>query len=193
MIWITLEPFMIEFVDALALKHTRARVADGAVPTNGMALDFATRLVYGRNGYRAEAAARCYFGLSVPWSICSAQAGLADFAGFIDAKWIGREHHRLCITPQCVTERAFLLVCGAQHPRYRILGWCWGHEAKVDRYWGDPGTGRPAWWISQDDVILKPPDALRDLALTAAGAGRGRPSPAAGAADSPLGADRTRA
>jgi hypothetical protein len=164
---VTLSDSQIKFVDDINLEHTNRRMAAGSTPTNGGTLDYETRLCLGRNGYRAEAAARLFFGKTVAWSIRAEETGLPDFAGFIDAKGRRKSHHRLCVTPDCPTERAFLLVCGADHPRYRIVGWCWGHEAKQDRYWGDPGTGRPAWWVPEDDAIIKDPRELRRMALGA--------------------------
>lgn len=153
---------MIKFVDDLNLEHTNRRVAAGSIPTNGGTLDYETRLSLGRDGYRAEAAARLFFGRDIEWTIKAKVTRLPDFAGFIDAKGRTKTHHKLCITPDCSKDRAFLLVCGAKHPHYRIVGWCWGHEAMQEEYWGDPGTGRPAWWIPEGDRIMKPPVELLD-------------------------------
>jgi hypothetical protein len=159
-LWFTLEPQHIKYVDDIAEDHARRRVDAGSIPTNGQAPDYDTRLFAGRNGYRAEAAVRLWLGTTVRWTINNKFPGGPDFSDFIDVKNRMRQHHRLTITPECPSGYAYLLVCGEQHPRYRIVGWCWGHEAKQDCYWSDPGTGRPAWWVTENDPIMKPPDEL---------------------------------
>lgn len=157
-IWITLEQRHIDFVDRLAHLHTSRR--HGMKSNTSVPRDFETRLQSTIEGYRAEAAGRLWFGPKVHWSILDREPGSADFAGFVDAKNRTQEHHRLPITPDCPTEYAYLLVCGTHHPRYRIVAWCWGEEAKVDRLWDDPGTGRPAWWVKEGDPIMKDPMEL---------------------------------
>ena len=174
MIWITLEDEHIKFADDLAREHSQARERDGSVPLNGQPNDQSLILAERMSGYRAEAAVRLWIGTGVLWTIKSKVFGLPDFGGFIDVKTRKREHHRLTITPKCPSERAYLLVCATHHPRYRIVKWCWGHEAKQDRLWDDPGTGRPAWWVTEDDPIMKDPDELLALALSASEPDRGQ-------------------
>jgi hypothetical protein len=142
------------------MKHTKARVSGGSRTANGQPTDFERRFRDTRNGYRAEAAVRLWAGRDVQWTLISDATGHPDFAGFIDVKARQKTHHKLPINNECKPERAYLLVCGARHPEYRIVGWCWGHEAMVDDYWSDPGTGRPAWWVGEEDAILKSPDEL---------------------------------
>jgi len=157
---------MIEWVDKIADEQTRLALAVGA---DGEGRDDATRLQRGREGYRAEMAVRRYFGRAVPWHIkrpLVTNKPKPDFSDFIDVKGRTNKSHRLGVQRKVwCADFAYLLVCGADHPRYRIVSWCWGHELATDDRWSDPGTGRPQWWVCENDPIMKPPAALLRLAV----------------------------
>jgi hypothetical protein len=54
----------------------------------------------------------------------------------------------------------YVLVTG-EAPEYDIKGFMPGHIVKQDKYFSNPGNGRPdAWWVPQSD--LKPIEFLKD-------------------------------
>jgi hypothetical protein len=92
---------------------------------------------------------------------------LPDFSDFIEVKRRGQEHHRMYVKRwHWHADRAYLLVCGAQHPRYRIVGWCWGKELATPNRWEKVREDRePCWYVGEHDPIMKSPNILRDMAL----------------------------
>ena len=161
-LWFTLPQDMIDYVDAHARRLTN--VATDA--DDGYTRSDAIKFEYSRRGFRGEAAARLYFTRAVRWSLLDGDASAPDFSDFIDVKCRGEVRHKMPVRRKVwFPERAYLLVCGAQHPRYRIVKWCWGHELATPDRWYDPNTGRPAWWVHEDDPIMKPPEVLKEMAL----------------------------
>jgi hypothetical protein len=170
-IWITLEPQHIEFADAIAARQIaqiKEAVLRYGVDQDGR--DMETQERHKRNGLRAEAAARLFFGRQIPWTIlCQPMAGSTrhkvDFSDFIDVKRRTRATYPLQISTRTMNpDHAYLLVCGELHPRYRIVGWCWGREVTTPDHWDKFGNS-PAWYVKEDDPIMKHPAELRALAL----------------------------
>jgi hypothetical protein len=167
-IWFTLTPEMIDYVDRIAEKR-RKIAADVGADNEGRSPENIWR--HKRDGYRAEAAARLFFGTTVPWSINQSVTDGSqriDFSDFIDVKHRPKSDRDLLIRPEknFRRENAYLLVCGEKHPDYRIVGWCWGHEAATEDRLGSPDPRRPpAWLVKERDPIMKSPYLLRDLAL----------------------------
>lgn len=54
---------------------------------------------------------------------------------------------------------AFILVTGSGN-EYEIKGWQWGRVCKDPKYWTDPGTGRPNYFVPQAE--LRPFGELKD-------------------------------
>ena len=167
-IWITLTQDQINWIDKKALA--RQAVADAvAVNMEGRAAE--VRWLNKRDGYRAEAAVRLFFGTTIPWSILD-PVGVTgpkiDFSDFIDVKNRMKTQHRLVVNQATYhPQHAYLLVCGTHHPRYRIVGWCWGHEIGTDdRFERGRPDREPSWWMKEDDPLMKDPFLLRDLALS---------------------------
>ena len=172
-IWIALEQHHIDYVDRIAEKRRQMAEAVGA---DNHGRDPETVWRNKRDGYRAEAAARLFFGMSVPWSInkpVHTGAQKIDFSNFIDVKLRTSQHHRLLIhqDDNFNSDFAYLLVCGALHPRYQIVGWCWGHEAATPDRLERPNPNHPllAWMVRERDPVMKSPYLLRDLALAKVG------------------------
>lgn len=87
----------------------------------------------------------------------------ADFEDWIDVKSRAQSHHRLIVQRTSIPQWAYVLACLADLPRVKLIGWCWGLEAMHMRNWSDPVNGRPAYFVSADDPVIKPMYALRDL------------------------------
>jgi len=168
-IWITLTQGMMDFVDPIAERQTLARIRSGARQGNGGPEGEASiplRVQQAKNGLRAEAIARRFFGTAVPWSIMSDQWGTPDFSDFIDVKSRMNPRYGMHIKPKNDPQRAYLMVCGVHHPRWRIVGWCWGHEARDKGEWMTFGeSGDPCWIVNEDNLIMQDPFVLREMAL----------------------------
>lgn len=66
------------------------------------------------------------------------------------------ENGHLIVRPEDNPTEKYVLVIGCM-PKYRIAGWCFGYEAKQDKFWRNPGNQpgkRFAYWVPQDQ--LKP-------------------------------------
>jgi hypothetical protein len=64
------------------------------------------------------------------------------------------DHGSLILHRDDPDDGAFLLVVG-RPPRFRIVGWCYGHEGKIDAYWSDP-TGKNRWAYFIPQGALRP-------------------------------------
>ena len=49
------------------------------------------------------------------------------------------------------SDAPFVLVTG-RVPLFDVVGWILGDDAKIDRFWKDPGTGRPAFFVPQKEL-----------------------------------------
>ena len=108
------------------------------------------------DGALAECAAYLHY-RPITWSAREMGLDKPDLGGFIDVKWRGHSDHKLIIQLKGHPEWAYLLVCGAAAPRYRIMGWVWGNEAMINR-WRWEGGHTPAYYIPGG--ILRSPASL---------------------------------
>jgi len=80
---------------------------------------------------------------------------LYDFdVGNFDVRTADAHHKRLILHPEDDDARNFWFVTGIMGS-YQIHGWILGKKGKLGKYWQDPGTGRPAFFV--------PKEALQDL------------------------------
>lgn len=76
----------------------------------------------------------------------------ATDVGRWEVKATARNNGRLLVPKaKLVMERAYILVTGIA-PNLMIRGWAWGAEVGQEKYWGDPGTGRPCFMMPQNDL-----------------------------------------
>jgi len=53
----------------------------------------------------------------------------------------------MIMRPKDSSEEIYILVAG-RTPKFTVIGWIYGFDAKRDEYWGIRGSGGdPAWWI----------------------------------------------
>jgi len=167
-LWVKLDQSHCDFVDPIAMRRLEISIDRGA---DDEGRPYEERVRSTIDGHRGEAATRIFFGTDIPWSINHLvvdgpfEAKL-DFSDFIDVKTRSKDYHTLMIDLRYwKPDIAYLLVCAAKHPHYRIIGWCWGHEAASDDRLKERRKGRPAYWVEASDPILKSPFDLRALAL----------------------------
>ena len=62
-----------------------------------------------------------------------------------------KESYRLILHPKDKDEAVFILLTG-KAPTFTAKGWIYGKKGKLEKYWTDPKTGRPAFFIPQKDL-----------------------------------------
>lgn len=157
--WVTLEKTHIEFANKIARMRRKNAVDNDWQPGNGAPDDREIAMAMDVLGARAEAAGKLYLN-PVKWHAFSLRADSPDLEDWIDVKGISESYHRLIIQPKKPEQWAYLLVDASQHPRYEIVGWCWGYEGKKQKYWDDPVGQRGGYFIDRNDPIMKPPKEL---------------------------------
>jgi hypothetical protein len=73
-------------------------------------------------------------------------------------------HHRrgsLILHSKDKDDSPFILVITADRPFYNLVGWNFGREGKLDKYWRDVGYGRPCYYLPQNSLL--PMDSLSKL------------------------------
>jgi hypothetical protein len=73
----------------------------------------------------------------------------ADVAGW-QVRWTRRPDGNLIVHP--TDHLPCVLVTGVM-PKYTIVGWIDADDAKREEWWGDKGTGRPAFWVPQAALV----------------------------------------
>jgi hypothetical protein len=92
--------------------------------------------------------------LGIYWT--GAERIRANDAGSFDVRYTPHPNGCLILHDED-PDRRFVLVIG-KYGVYRLAGWIDAVEGKVERFWGDKGHNRPAYWIPQDE--LHPMDTL---------------------------------
>lgn len=88
--------------------------------------------------------------------------GASDIAGRIEVKTRSRDEYELLVRPDDPDDSAFVLVVG-RAPRYRIVGWLYGREAKRPEWLAGHGGRPPAYFVPQAE--LHPFETLNDRSL----------------------------
>lgn len=175
--WIDMLKSDVNYADGVARKRQDWAERQEYGPTRGSTLDRSKQLLNNSVGARCEKASWLYLRLYTDicrliWNefIEGNPNGLADIDDFIEVKGRRKAWQELPVQPDPKTlkdprkgdrpDRAFLLVRAHMHPRYEIVGWCWGHEAHT-RPLIDPRGGTDlAHFINPGDSIFKPPALL---------------------------------
>lgn len=76
----------------------------------------------------------------------------APDVGELEVRASQREDARLIIHKDDHDDRQYWLVTG-KNGVYKIHGYMLGRDAKNQKYWTDPKTGRPAFFVPQSDLI----------------------------------------
>ena len=80
------------------------------------------------------------------------RAGEGD-VGSVQVRTSSRIDGDLILHPRDGDDDTWVLVVG-NPPDLYIVGWCWGRQGKLDRYWGDKArNGRPAFFVPQSVLI----------------------------------------
>jgi hypothetical protein len=154
---ITLKTLHIDYADRAANRRQRAAVERERHAKNGAPEDYSAALALHLRGTRTEAAGKLYLN-PVTWhAFKDSIHNLPDLEDWIDVKGVPYDRDSLIVQKDDPEHWAYLLVSAQNHPQYKIIGWCWGHEAKQKRFLFDPVGGREAHFVRQRYGILKPP------------------------------------
>lgn len=107
----------------------------------------------------------CTFGRTAHGTISSKiHGGCPDLDDFIDVKGRPEHWHDLIVQPDDPDDWAYLLVRAHEHPKYHIVGWCWGREGKTVRITDPRGLGGglpgPAHFVQETAPFMKSPGEL---------------------------------
>ncbi len=78
--------------------------------------------------------------------------------GDVDVRTASKDNYRLILHNEDPDDRVFWLLTGA-NGNYQIKGWIMGWQGKHEKYWTDPNTGRPAFFVPQS--ALNAPEKWR--------------------------------
>lgn len=70
----------------------------------------------------------------------------ADDVGPLQVRTAAQDHYRLILHESDPDDKNFVLVTG-RCPAYRLRGWIRCVDGKLSKYWEDPATGRPAFFV----------------------------------------------
>jgi hypothetical protein len=168
--WITLSEAEIVEADACGEQRRALSKALRLKSSNNAPMDDATALARDIWGARGEVAGRNYLA-PVKWKKFLTEdelrsgKKLPDLEDWIDVKACRQSHHCLMVQHDNPPDVAYLLICAAEHPHHRVVGWCWGHEAKQERFWEDKSRrNRWAFFVPRNDPILRSPlDLFREV------------------------------
>jgi hypothetical protein len=112
-------------------------------------------------GAAGEFAVSLYTELPWRWEILEyIPPNYPDVGTDLQARARSKTTYDLIVHPKEEDYHRFVLVFVSVPDRLaRLMGWCYGHEAKQQQYWLDPGTGRPAFFVPAS--FLRPVETLR--------------------------------
>lgn len=71
--------------------------------------------------------------------------------GKLEVRSTERANGRLILHPSDKDYSPYLLVTSEAHPTYKLVGWVYGKEGKLDQYWRD-NVPRPCYMVPQDNL-----------------------------------------
>lgn len=85
--------------------------------------------------------------LNVFWSGNLGKLHVGD-VGRLEVRTRSRDTYDLPVYAEDMDAACFVLVVGLA-PRFRVVGWIRGEDAKRPEWWGDPANDRPAFFVPQ--------------------------------------------
>jgi hypothetical protein len=162
LVWITLIDKQLEFCREIAQARQDNALDERRAPRNHAHDGYSRALAMHMLGLLGEAAGMIYLS-PCTWHHYKRGdlRGLSDINDFIDVKTCEDVRHRMIVQDDDPLEWAYIFACAAEAPKICLVGWCWGRDAKVKKFWDDPGTSRPAYWVPRKAEILRPMSELR--------------------------------
>jgi hypothetical protein len=140
---VELTPAELLLASTVGCMRQVANLRDGRRDAHGAQRESGWQLhVEGACGELAVAKA-----LGLFWSGSIGNLRAAD-VGEVQVRTRSRDDYDLIVHPSDPDGAAFVLVVGTA-PRFKLVGWLPGREAKHQRHWLDPAGGRPAFFVKQ--------------------------------------------
>jgi hypothetical protein len=115
-------------------------------------------------GSCAELAAANALGLFWPARVNTFKS-LPDIDPWIEVRSGRTGGKKLIVRPGDNSKSAFVLVVGAA-PKYDVLGWMWGSDAKKKKYLDDCNNGRPAAYFVPMEDLCPLEDLMKRIGLS---------------------------
>lgn len=71
--------------------------------------------------------------------------------GKLEVRSTDRANGRLILHPSDKDFSPYLLVTSENHPNYKLVGWVYGKDGKLDRYWRE-NVPRPCYMVPQENL-----------------------------------------
>lgn len=89
-------------------------------------------------------------GLNLFWSGSVGDYGAIDVGGRVEVRTRTKHWHSLILHKADKNAAPYVLVDASSTPEFRLVGWLFGKEGKLEKYWSDPSKkNRPAYFIEQ--------------------------------------------
>lgn len=101
--------------------------------------------------------------LNLFWSGTVGLYGSVDVGGEsgVETRTRRKHWHQLILHPDDKDDRPHVLVSAHNPPTFQLVGWIYGGDGKLQKFWSDPAGGRPAFFVPQEE--LRPIDELKAI------------------------------
>jgi hypothetical protein len=149
---VVLSPDDVFWASDTAVRIAADNVRRGTTPAHGLV---ARSLAYEIIGTLGELAFARMMG--IPWAGHTTYDRKRRDVGHYEVRSVESGTHALLLHPDDKPEAPYVLMVGSV-TTWRMAGWVLGSEGMDQRYWRDPGTGRPAYFVPQS--ALRAPATL---------------------------------
>jgi hypothetical protein len=76
----------------------------------------------------------------------------ASDVGAFQVRTVARDKDRLILHEEDADDAVFVLVQQVSACEWKLVGWIIGRDGKLQRFWDDPRTGRPAFFVPRESL-----------------------------------------
>lgn len=142
---ITLTPSEFRLAAQVGIQRQATNVMNGLQHKHGLSKGSSNGWSIHVEGAAGELAVARY--MDMFWSGSFGEFGAGD-VGEIEVRTTPRLDGSLILHITSPDLRPFVLVTGSA-PYLQLRGWIYGEHGKLQKFWRDPGTGRPAFFVPQ--------------------------------------------
>jgi hypothetical protein len=122
-----------------------------------------TRLARNEIGFGGEEAACIWLGIDRTQRGVVVEDFKRDLADLVEVRTTEYRTGRLIVHPEDDDGAPFVFAIGVL-PTFRLMGWCWGREAKHKQFWDTPPAVQfPAFFVPATAPCMKPMEELLHL------------------------------
>jgi hypothetical protein len=86
------------------------------------------------------------------WSPAAGEIGVIDVGELLEVRSISNPDHSLILHTSDSDDLPYVLADVSGVPVVHIRGWIAGKDGKHEKFWCDPSTGRPAYFVPQSQL-----------------------------------------